>query len=147
MILFFDRNVGNRLPKLLTELGIPVEVKYHQQCFAMDTPDDVWLAEIGRKGWILVGHDSKFQRMPNELAAIIQHQVGCFYLSGSRATLWNKLRMFCIGFEKLVKVAEATEKPFIFTVEETRLVRRQIPHIFEPAVSSPREGVAASDQD
>ena len=54
MILYFDVNVGTVVPRVLKkDLRLPVE--YHVEHFAVDTPDDVWLAQVGLWGWTVIG--------------------------------------------------------------------------------------------
>ncbi|MBI4321351.1 MAG: hypothetical protein HY675_22900 [Chloroflexi bacterium] len=85
MIFFFDRNVGTTIPKVLGQFRLPstgseppVRIEYHQKHFRANTHDDEWLAIVGDYEWIVLGQDSKFHQRPNELAAIKEHNVGCF---------------------------------------------------------------------
>ncbi len=61
LTLFFDRNLGVRVPKALRTARPPVAIKDHQQVgFAIDAPDDEWLAKVGTKDWVVITHDRKF---------------------------------------------------------------------------------------
>jgi hypothetical protein len=81
MVFFFDRNIGKSIPKALklVKLFVPAvatscderaEVELHQDHFGQETPDDEWLAEVGD------------HRMQQELAALKQYHIACFYLWG-----------------------------------------------------------------
>lgn len=124
MILFFDRNVGTVVPKILQwkNLRFPIQVEYHQQHFPIDEKDDVWLSTVGQWGWTVIGHDSSFHLRPTELSAIKQFQIGCFYLWGSEATRWEKLRCFSRAYDRIVQAEANTHKPFIFTITPTGLL-------------------------
>jgi hypothetical protein len=121
MILFFDRSIGITVPQLLQtkSLKFPFQVHYHQQHFDMNEQDDVWLNQIGQWGWTVVGHDSKYHKKPSELSAIKQYKIGCFYLWGSEAVRWEKLRCFARAYDRIIQAEVNTPKPFIYRV--TRL--------------------------
>lgn len=59
---FVDRSLGARdVPEALRSAGVLVEV--HDDHFAPDTPDIVWLAEVGARGWIVLTKDSRIRRV------------------------------------------------------------------------------------
>ena len=49
----------------------------HRDLFADDTPDVAWIAEVGRRGLIVLTRDQEIRRRPNELAAA---RVACIHL-------------------------------------------------------------------
>ena len=71
---FTDRDLGKQFGEILKAGGLTVE--RHSDHFAPDTPDEVWLAEVGRRGWIALTHDRNIRYKPNELDAVIRHRVG-----------------------------------------------------------------------
>jgi hypothetical protein len=122
MIVFFDRDVGTSLPKALIELHFDKqfnELHYHQQLFAMDSPDDVWLPQIGQLGWTVFGHDSRHHAKESEISAIKQYNIGCFYLWGSESKRWEKMQCFARAYQRIVEAEQTTPKPFIFLVGKT----------------------------
>jgi hypothetical protein len=57
-----------------------------------------------------------------------QHNVGCFYIWGSQAETWEKLRCFVKRYDQIHKIVSTTPKPFIFNVGlHGRLKRVHIP--------------------
>lgn len=121
MILFFDRDIGTSLPKALLGLSFDVqfnEVHYHQQDFLMDAPDDEWLRVVGEWGWTVIGHDAQHHRMPNEIDAIKQYDIGCFYLWGHNAQRWRKMQCFARAYDAIVKAEATTPRPFIYRVHQ-----------------------------
>lgn len=79
-IFFTDRDLGKRFPEILAAAGLNVE--RHADHFAPDCPDETWLREIGKRGWVAVTHDSRIRYKPNELAAVIEHQVTLLVIVG-----------------------------------------------------------------
>lgn len=81
VVFFTDRDLGTRFPDILREAGLRVE--RHQDHFSPDCPDEVWLEEVGRRGWIAITHDSRIRYKPNELAAVRRHGVKLLVVVGA----------------------------------------------------------------
>jgi hypothetical protein len=117
LTFYFDRNFGKRLPESIQRAAPPFTVEWHHSSknnFSQDMPDDEWLTIAGTNGWIVFSHDRKFHDLTVEIAAIKQHQVGCFYLWGAQLPTWDKLQCFVRGYNRIATLAAATPKPFIF---------------------------------
>lgn len=141
--LYFDKNVGTTLPIALGQFGL--NVAWHampqgklgvvgpnaaKPLFDPEETDDVWLADVGSRGWVVFSHDRKFHKpgFEPELSAIKQYNVGCFYLWGGSAKRFEKAQCFFRAYDRIVKAAETTPKPFIFDVQrDGRLKRIPIP--------------------
>ena len=125
MILFFDRSVGTVVPRILRhrDLRLPVQVEYHEDRFKIDEQDDIWLPTVGKWGWTVIGHDYSYHKRSTELSAIKQYSIGCFYLWGSEATRWEKLRCFARAYDRIVEAEAITPKPFIYEVARTGFLR------------------------
>jgi len=63
-VYFTDRDLGKRFGEILRSGGLSVERRADH--FAPDTPDEVWLAEIGKRGWIALTHDRRIRYKPTE---------------------------------------------------------------------------------
>ena len=127
MIFFFDRDVGTCLPLALIKLHFDrqfYEMHYHQQHFAIDEPDDVWLPQVGQWGWTVIGHDSQHHSKPNEISAIKQYNIGCFYLWGCHAKRWQKMQCFARAYERIVEAEKTTPKPFIYIIGQMGKLQR-----------------------
>ena len=129
MILFFDRNVGVRIPRSLQVFKLPgVEIKFHQEVFKQEEQDDVWLAQVGSWDWVVIAQDYKFHELPNELAALKQYAIGCFYLWGAQAPAWETFRLFTRAYDRIVERARTTPRPFVYKVtKDGRLLLVPLP--------------------
>lgn len=77
--MFVDRSVGKRyVPEALTQAGAVVHV--HDAYFAPMTPDEVWLAHAGQRGWVVLTKDDNIRRHRLALTAIMRHRVRAFVL-------------------------------------------------------------------
>ena len=112
------------VPQILqwARLKFPIQVEYHEKHFATNALDDSWLPVIGQWGWTIVGHDSSYHLYDNELAAIKQYGIGCFYLWGSESKRWQKLQCFVRAYDRIVDAEASTPKPFIYRVTQTGLL-------------------------
>jgi hypothetical protein len=79
-VFFTDRDLGKQFPALLRNAGISVE--RHANHFAHDAKDEDWIAEVGRRSWVIVTHDKRIRYKPNELAAVRAAGVAMFVVSG-----------------------------------------------------------------
>lgn len=124
MILFFDKNIGTSIPLALEKLKPPFQVEFHQKYFAMDEQDDVWLPEVGKKNWTVIGHDRKFHEKESELDALKKYKIGCFCLWGAEVSKWDKVKLFFRAYEKIALMESGTPKPFIFSIKKNGNLKR-----------------------
>ena len=139
LTFYFDRNIGTRFPEALEKLRVKVVChttkkgklgitgpEANEQLFKDEEADDVWLAEVGARGWIVLSHDKKFHKSgyESEVSALKQFGVGCFYLWGASAPPLEKARCFFRAYDKILKAIETTPKPFIYNVEKSGRLKR-----------------------
>lgn len=130
MILFWDRNLGKAIPRAL-QLVQPrgIEIFYYAEQYPgtdnlKEVGDDSWLAPIGDLEWVVITQDHEYHNKPAELAAIKQHNVGCFYLWGRHAPKWRTVQCFARAYDRIINAVESTLKPFIFSVDEPGRLHR-----------------------
>lgn len=96
----------------------PVRVKWHQdEGFALNMPDDEWLAIVGPRKWVVLTQDRKFHVIDVEVAAIKQHNVRCFYLPCASDDRWVSLCHFVKRHEKMMQIAHTKGGPFIWELK------------------------------
>jgi hypothetical protein len=129
VIFFFDRSVGIGFPRALRTIKkFPAQIEYHQQHFKMGELDDVWLPEVGKKDWIVIGQDYSYHKNATELAAIKDYNIGVFYIWGSNAPQWDTVRLFAKAYDRIVEKAMQTPRPFVFWVrKDGRLYQQPLP--------------------
>lgn len=130
MILFFDRSVGTSIPRALQTLlpGRFIDVRYHDREFKKNEPDEVWLEKVGRDGWFVIGQDNSYHKRPGELYALVQYNLGCFYLPGMNAPKWETMRVFAAAYHNIIEKAQTTTRPFIYVVKTNgNLIKQDIP--------------------
>ena len=113
VVFFADRDLGKQFPRILREAGLTVE--RHDDHFRPDTPDEEWLAEAGRRGWIAITHDKRIRYKPNELAAVMAHQVSLLVLIG-RPPMADLATSFVATSERILRFAREHRPPYIAKV-------------------------------
>lgn len=149
LTFYFDRNFGRRLPEALFRADAPFNVEFHhseRNRFPQNITDDEWLSVVGQKGWFAFSHDRKWHENAPELAAILQHKIGCFYLWGAQANTWEKVRFFVRHSANIIKLAQTTPRPFLYYVTKNGRVERMNiddAEVFAGAATLPARAVRA----
>ena len=115
-VLFFDRSVGKRIPKVLQFVRIPIGITYHDQHFAQDALDDDWLPTVGERRWAVIGQDHSYHKRAAEKLAIVQYDLGVFYLWGANAKTWEQLRCIMNAYDGILDVLDNVAPPFLYRI-------------------------------
>lgn len=107
---FTDRDLGKRFPAALRAAGIFVEE--HAAHFRHDTPDDEWIPEVARRGWIAVSHDARIRYKPNEKDAVLQSGLGLIILVG-KVPHDQLAQNFIDSIARIDRFVGTEPKPFI----------------------------------
>lgn len=81
-VFFVDRSLGRHVvPRILADAVLPTErVIVHDDEFAQDTEDVVWLQEVSRRGWVILTKDANVRRNELERTAILESRATVFTL-------------------------------------------------------------------
>jgi hypothetical protein len=112
-VYFTDRDLGKRFGEILKAAGLTVE--RHADHFAPDTADEVWLAEIGERGWIALTHDRRIRYKPNERDAVMRHGVSLLVIVGN-APYPDLAHAFVATVPRIEQFLESHRPPFIAKV-------------------------------
>jgi hypothetical protein len=113
LVFFTDRDLGKQFPAILAASGFKVE--RHDEHFDPGTPDEEWLAGIGRRGWVAITHDKRIRHKPNELAAILAHRVALLVVVG-RAPFPDLARSFVATRGPIERFTRSHSPPYIAKV-------------------------------
>lgn len=82
---FLDRSLGKSTARLLREEGLVVHlIADHYEDDAQNVPDEQWITNGCRRGWVLLTKDKRIRYRTGELAALDGH---LFCLVGGNATV------------------------------------------------------------
>ena len=125
LVFFLDHNLGRyAIANALRAARANVEVS--DDHFASGTPDTTWLAEVGRRGWIVLSKDAAIKRRDHELAALKTARVRAFFLTSASMTGDDMAAIFVKVLPKIVRLATSTPAPFVFTVRRDGKIDRVV---------------------
>lgn len=120
-----------KIPQALKLLGLDAEG--HADHFSHDVHDDIWLAVVGDRDWIVITNDKRLRFNQAERQALIAHGVGCFTLGGDSLSRWEQVRVLARAWDRIQEVIDNTPRPFIFTIH----VDGRLQQMYPPANRSP----------
>jgi PIN like domain len=118
--LFIDRNSGGRIFRDLIANAIGVRVVLHDEHFRSQTvADEVWLKEIGDKGWIIITGDAATIGAPLFLAALKRSRARVFILNGlDGATREGKAQCVIDCYETIISICQKREPPLFWRINK-----------------------------
>jgi predicted nuclease of predicted toxin-antitoxin system len=121
--LFVDRDAWSaKLDAALRAAGIPFIA--HRDVFAHNTPDEEWLAEAGRRGWLVFTRDQNIRRRPDELKALRDAGVILFALTSGNLSAQETAELAVASWLKITRLAAKTTPPAIFSITRGGEIRR-----------------------
>ena len=113
--LFIDRDLwSRRLDAALREAGIPFVA--HRNLFAHDTPDVEWIAEVGRRGMVVLTRDQEIRRRPNELAAVRAARIHLFALTSGNLSASETAALCIASWPGIQRAVARHPAPAIFSI-------------------------------
>jgi predicted nuclease of predicted toxin-antitoxin system len=80
LVFFVDRSLGRHvMPNALRDAGVQVEL--HDDHFSQNAQDQVWLAEAGKRGWVVLTKDKHLRYRAVETNALMSAKVRAFVLT------------------------------------------------------------------
>jgi hypothetical protein len=109
---FADRNLGRYdFPGLLRRKGVVVHA--HEDHFAQDAPDDLWMPEAASRGWIILSPDKHIMRDPAELAAVMLSNAAMVCLIGGHERASDLAANVLNTLAKIEEFVAASTPPYI----------------------------------
>src|SRR6266581_6514163 len=112
---FLDRSLGKKLiATALRAEGATVFV--HDDHFPSDSRDEDWLAEVGRRGWIVLTKDTRIRYRALERNALIGAGVGAFILTAGNLNGPEMASVFVKALPRIQKFLGKHQRPFIANI-------------------------------
>ncbi len=109
-IFFTDRDLGKRFPERLRAAGLTVE--RHQDLFPPDGSDEQWLEYCGQNGRIAIPHNERIRYTPNELDAVVRHDV-CLLIVIGKVPFAQLAENFVNSLTRIEAFLETNVPPYI----------------------------------
>lgn len=118
LVFFIDRSLGRKqVAEALREVGAKVEV--HDDHFHQTTPDVDWLAEVGRRGWVVLSKDDRIRRNRIERASLEAAQVRAFFLTQQDISGQEMANLFRDALPGMINRTISQPAPFIITISRS----------------------------
>ncbi len=116
LVFFVDRSLGRKIiPGALREAG--EEVRAHDDHFAQDTRDEVWLGDVGQRGWVVLTKDKHIRYRAVEIHALRAANVRAFVLAARGDLSGAEVgQIFVKALRAMKKLCKTTRPPFIALV-------------------------------
>lgn len=114
MRFFVDNNLSPGLAKGMKGFG--EDIVHLQDYFSTDADDELWLAHIGTKKWILITRDDRIRFRLSELAALREHRVGAFFMGGKHRDGCQLVQQLARNWLRMKDLADKTRKAFAFRI-------------------------------
>jgi predicted nuclease of predicted toxin-antitoxin system len=120
--LFIDRDTWSHLLDAeLRAAGIPFLA--HRDLFEPATPDIEWIAEVGRRGLVVVTCDKNIRRRPNELRAVRAAGVHLFALTSGNLSAADTAKAVIHAWRAIRREVARTPPPALFSISRAGEVR------------------------
>jgi hypothetical protein len=118
-IFYLDRCLGKAVANAMVMAG--AEVRVHDEYFAQDAPDEVWIPEVSKRGWVILTKDKNIRRRHGEREAALLSEARIFTLSsgGMRGSVMAAILIKHL--ETLELMALALTPPFLAVVSEVNV--------------------------
>jgi predicted nuclease of predicted toxin-antitoxin system len=121
-VFFVDRSLGKiKIADALRAAGVQVEV--HDDHFATDAPDAVWLKAAGDKGWVVLTKDKNIRYRFGERQAVLASHVRAFVLAAGGLTGDEMAAIYVSALPAIQRFLKKHKGPFIVSVSRTGNLR------------------------
>lgn len=116
-VFFIDRSLG--IEPIRTELvkaGLMVEI--HDEHFARDEEDRIWLQTVGERGWVVLTKDQRLRYRPPEIAALRASNARVFVLTAGNLRGIEIAAVFLAALPQICKVLHSLPGPYMARVSQ-----------------------------
>jgi hypothetical protein len=99
-----------------------VKVEIHDDHFVQNTPDEHWIAEVGKRGWIVLTKDDRIRYRPAALEAYRTHNVRVFIFGSGEMKAQQMADAFVKALPKISQFATRKAAPFFARISRSGLV-------------------------
>ncbi len=117
-VFFIDRSLGiEPLRGELVKVGLTVEI--HDDHFARDEEDSVWLRVVGERGWIVLTKDQRLRYRPLEIAALRASNARVFVLTAGNLRGSEIAAVFLLAMPGVCRILNSRPGPFVARISRS----------------------------
>lgn len=115
-IFFLDRTHGKHTRRLLERVGIVIV--HHNDYYAQDTKDTVWLKRCGEDNWIVLTGDKEIERVPENRQAAIDAKCKVLFFNDTNSRGEEWAAAVIVGRKRLFEIIEKNNGPLFVTIDK-----------------------------
>ncbi len=117
-IFFIDRSLGvEPIRKELINSGLIVEI--HDDHFARDEEDRIWLQVVGKNGWVVLTKDQRLRYRPLEIGALRASNARVFVLTAGNLRGGEIAAVFLTALPRIFRTLHSLPGPFVARVSRS----------------------------
>jgi predicted nuclease of predicted toxin-antitoxin system len=117
-VFFIDRSLGvEPLRKELINAGLIVQI--HDDHFARDEEDRIWLHAVGKRAWVVLTKDQRLRYRPLEISALRASNVRVFVLTAGNLRGSEIAAVFLAALPRIYRVLNSQSGPFMARVSQS----------------------------
>lgn len=117
-VFFIDRSLGvERIRTELINAGFVVEI--HDDHFARDEDDRVWLRMVGERGWVVLTKDQRLRYRPLEVAALRASNARVFVLTAGNLRGIEIAAVFITALPRICRILDLRPGPFLARISKS----------------------------
>jgi len=123
LVFFVDRSLGGKLVvEALRKAG--AKVVAHDEFFDQNAADVEWLAEAGRRSWVVLTKDSAIRRHAYEKTMFRDAACRVFLLASGNMAGADMAAAFVAALPRMRELAVSTKTPFLFGLTRSGKINR-----------------------
>ncbi|MGH9948500.1 MAG: hypothetical protein ACRD6X_15085 [Pyrinomonadaceae bacterium] len=119
--IFIDRSLGKKIALPLVEAGATVHL--HDDYFEQNVEDQEWLAEVGKRGWLVLTKDQRIRRRPLERDTLLKANLKVFCFMSGSIPFSEMAEAFAKALPAIKHISDKTPPPFIAGIYKNAKVR------------------------
>jgi predicted nuclease of predicted toxin-antitoxin system len=100
-------------------VGAGLAVEIHDDHFARDEEDRVWLTATGERGWVILTKDQRLRYRPLEIAALRASQARVFVLTAGNLRGSEIAAVFLKSLPRIFKILHRIPGPFVARLSQS----------------------------
>lgn len=118
-MIFLDRSIPKSVADAL-KLVRTGDIRWLEDEFPHDTPDENWIPTVASWGWLTVSRDKKIRTRLRQRELVRDHGMGCFIIQQKQdPTRWEYLSLIACHLDDWERFFATTPKPFMELVDSS----------------------------
>jgi predicted nuclease of predicted toxin-antitoxin system len=117
-VFFIDRSLGiDPIRAELVKSGLVVKI--HDDHFARDEEDHIWLKTVGEHGWVVLTKDQRLRYRPLEIRALRASKARVFVLTAGNLRGSEIAAVFLAVLPRICRILHSLPGPFVARVSQS----------------------------